>query len=196
MNDVWLTLLPDLWHLCINRFPPFHLSSILGHTSGLLLLHPFLAGQVFCWSQLGGLLVTYQLTWLETCVCLPLPSVVNLDQTLDFFHLAVVTCPTFPAKALLTHFEAMLARQLGVVCRRSADISTWWVAVNGNAHELATFGLLVIVVISQWLEGGIVIRFHVRCYKGLWFERHRPFVFLWATWIAPGTCTTTLTCVW
>ena len=31
------------------------------------------------------LLVTYPLTWLETCVCLMLPLVVNLDRTLNFF---------------------------------------------------------------------------------------------------------------
>ena len=75
----------------------------------------------------------------------------------------------------------MLARRLGVVRQWSADISTWWVAINHNARELATFGLLVVVVIGQWLEGGIVVRFHVRCHEGPRFELCRLFVFLQAT---------------
>ena len=58
------------------------------------------------------------------------------------------------------------------------NISTWWVAINGNTWELATFGLLVVVVVSQWLKEGIIIHFHVRCYKGLGFEWCRLFVFL------------------
>ena len=107
-----------------------------------------------------------------------LPSGVYLDRTLDFLHLTVVTGPTLPAETLLPRFEAMLARRLGVIHRWSADISTWWVAVNRNARELATFGLLVIVVIGRWLEGGIVVRFHVRCHEGLQFELCRLFAFL------------------
>ena len=110
-----------------------------------------------------------------------LPSVVYLDRTLDFLHLTVVTGPTLPAKTLLPRFEATLARQLRVVRQWSANISTWWVAVNGNARELATFGLLVVVVVGRWLEGGIIVRFHVRCHEGPQFELCRLFAFLRAT---------------
>ena len=110
-----------------------------------------------------------------------LPLVVNLDRTLNFFHLTVVTGPTLPAETLLPHFEATLTRQLGVICRWSADISTWWVAINRNAWELATFGLLVVVVVGRWLKGGIIVHFHVRCHKGPRFELCRLFAFLWAT---------------
>ena len=39
-----------------------------------------------------------------------LPSVVYLDQTLEFLHLTVVTGPTLLAETLLPRFEATLAR--------------------------------------------------------------------------------------
>ena len=41
---------------------------------------------------------------------LALPSVIDVDRTLDLLEPAVVAGPTFPTETLLTHFETPLAR--------------------------------------------------------------------------------------
>ena len=166
--------LPELWiflkiHI-LYGFVRLCLSAIF---SLMLVFHcfvPFLQDE-------SSTEATLQLTRLEMWICLVVPSVVDMDWTLDLFEPAVVAGPTLPAETFLTHFETLLTRWLGVVHQWSTNILAWRVAINCNTWEFTTFCLLV-VIISQWLEMGIIVSFHVRCYKGPWFKCTRLGAFL------------------